>query len=233
MNEQYIKDQGFVLKRIVAQNDDAYIIFYGREFGKIIALAKGVEKSTSKLSSMLVCGNCIEGEFMCTKSGYKLKSCSAIEGFRDRYSSYEALLTSVYMCDLVDKGVEREIPQEEIYHLLYFCFGRMDDKNFSEIRLYFAWTFLTLIGYGSEQAEYLFELFKKYWGVDTFSIEQQSIFDEILSFLRGFYSEKNLIVPRLSQNAYNILWKIIKESYQKQAQISLKSQKILEQTIGH
>ena len=234
MNELYVKDKGFVLKRIASKNEDAYIIFYGKECGKIVTLAKGAQKATSKLAPLLNCGNYIDCEFLITKSGYKLKSCSPLEDFQERFLSYEALLTSVYICDLVDKGVEIGLPQDDIFHLLYFCLLLMNDKNFSELRLFFSWRFLTLIGYGSDTVEYITELFHQYWHVSKLNISQQSIVDEIACFLMCFaYENKTFLVNKLSQNAYTVFWEIIKQNYQKQAQIHLKSQKILEETIGH
>lgn len=234
MVEKYFKDQCFVLKSIAFQSTDAHLILFGKQRGKFMVLAKGIGKSNSKLAPLISSGNCIDIDYVRGKNGDTLISCSPIEGFRSRYSCYEALVTGMYICDLVDSSTERDETQEAIFYLLYFCMLAMNNRNYKEILVLFEWKYLALLGYGSDHSLYLRELLEKYWRTSCFSTRQQSIYDELSGFFSVFQSQQiNVFSSRLSAAAYRVAWEVLTQVYQNDAQIYVKSQKILEQAIWH
>ena len=234
MNDQYFKDQCFVLKSIPFQSTDAHVVLFCKERGKFMVLAKGVGKAGSKFASLLNNGNCIAVDCVLGKGGNTLISCSSIEGFQSRYSCYESLLTGMYICDLVDATMMTGEPQTATFYLLYFCLLAMNDKNFKEIRILFEWKYVVLLGYGSDDTDYLKYLLEYYWKSNAFTAGQQSIYDELSGFLSTFQSEKiNGFSVRLSASAYRVIKEVLKRVYHQEAQIYVKSQKVLEQAIGH
>lgn len=234
MSDLYFKDQCFVLKTIPFQSSDAHVILFGKERGKFIALAKGVGKVNSKFAPLLNNGNCIDVECALGKSGNTLVSCSSIDGFQSRYSCYEALVTGMYICDIIDASLMNNESQEPAFYLLYFCLLAMSDKNYKEIRILFEWKYAVLMGYGSDDATYLKCLLERYWKCSSFSIRQQSIFDELLGFFSVFQVEQTHgLSVRLSVPSYHVIKNILRRIYIEEAQIYVRSQKILEQAIGH
>ena len=91
MTEPYLSDRFVVLGRRPFRDNDAHLVLLGEQLGKCVALAKGVGKPTSKLSSLLEVGNLIEAELYDGKAGYTLLSASQVAGFSRRFASYEAL----------------------------------------------------------------------------------------------------------------------------------------------
>lgn len=234
MSEKYFSDQCFVLKSIPFQSSDAHVILFGKKYGKFRVLAKGIGKPTSKLAPLLNNGNCLDVECVRGKNGITLTSCSPIEGFQSRYSCYEALLTGVYICDLVDVSTESDEVQEVVYHLMYFSLLAMNDRNYKEIRVLFEWKYLAILGYSSDDADSLYGLLASYWRTEGFDAAQQSIYDELVMYLDVFKShDLHMLSLRLSQPAYRVIQDVMQHIYHDEAQIYVKSQKILEQAIGH
>lgn len=197
-------------------------------------LAKGIGKPNSKLAPLLNNGNCLDVDFVRGKSGLTLTSCSPIEGFQSRYSCYEALLTGVYICDLVDVSTENGEVQETVYHLMYFCLLAMNDRNYKEIRVLFEWKYLAILGYSSDDAESLRVVLASYWRAKRFNAAQQSVYDELVMYLDIFRShDLHMLSVRLSQPAYRVIRDVMQHIYRDEAQIHVKSQKILEEAIGH
>ena len=234
MSEQYFKDECFVLKSVPFKASDAHVILFGKEHGKFMVLAKGVGKSNSKFAPLLNNGNCISVDYVLGKTGNTLMSCSSIEGFQSRYTCYESLLTSIYMCDMVDATTVIGDVQEATFYLLYFCLLAMNDRNYKEVRILFEWKYAVLLGYGSDDVHYLRRLLEDYWKCQTFTPGQQSIYDELRGFLSVFQSEQiHGFSVRLSVPAYRVIKNVLNCIYHQEAQIYVKSQKILEQAIGH
>lgn len=199
-----------------------------------MVLAKGVGKPNSKFAPLLNNGNCISVDCVLGKTGNTLMSCSSIEGFQSRYTCYESLVTGMYMCDLVDATTIIGDVQEATFYLLYFCLLAMNDRNYKEVRILFEWKYAVLLGYGSDDVNYLRTLLEDYWKCQTFTTGQQSVYDELRGFLSVFQSEQiHGLSARLSAPAYRVIKSVLNRIYYQEAQIYVKSQKILEQAIGH
>ena len=115
MTEPYLSDRFVVLGRRPFRDNDAHLVLLGEQLGKCVALAKGVGKPTSKLSSLLEVGNLIEADLYDGKAGYTLLSASQVAGFSRRFASYEALCTSVTICELTDAALEQGPGEEEVF----------------------------------------------------------------------------------------------------------------------
>lgn len=225
--EAQLNDQCIVLNRQLHKTSDARLILYGAHLGKVMAIARGLEKPSSKFSSMLDCGHCVDAGLLEKNEHYLLVSCMQTEGFKDRYQSHKALLTSAYLCDLVDVTTENNDPQEEIYRLLLWTLKNLNDKNYKEMRLRFEWCYLVLLGFSDGSAAMLDEMFRAYFNTSVLLFWQQSMADEAKTLLvRDDISDKCL-----SNRCSHIFEQVIAREYRQQLQLKLRSQKILDEVV--
>lgn len=229
VNEPYLTANCVVLKRLPFKEADAHMVLFCSNLGKVVALAKGVGKPMSKLSAILEVGNLLDIELYEGKAGYTLLSASQLEGFSRRYSSYEALLTSAYMCEFVDVTTESALPQESIYKLLVKMLSSMNDDNIVEIRLRFVWEYLLHSGYASAETEDFLQLFLSYWKVSAFNFQQQGVVDEVYSFLCQPLEITHLAVFRLSKKARTLLKQLLTQLMREHFSLFIKSEKLLDQ----
>lgn len=228
VSEPYLKTHCVVLKRLPFKDVDAHMILFCHDLGKVMALAKGVGKPTSKLSSVLEVGNLLEVELYDGKAGYTLLSANQLEGFSRRYSSYEALLTSAYICEFVDAATEKAMQQDIIYDLLVKMLSAMVNDNIVEIRLRFVWEYLLRSGYASADTEDFLQLFFFHWNVSVFNFYQQGLVDEVYSFLCQPLEHMRLTSFRLSKKARTLLKQILMRLLREHLMLSIKSEKLLD-----
>lgn len=233
VSEPYVTDLGIVLKRIPFKDSDAHMVVFGRALGKIVALAKGLGKPTSKLSSILDVGNLVTVDLYDGKNGYTLLSATQAEGFARRYHSYEALLTSVYLCELVDEGMVRAAAEEAVFVLLQKVLQAMDDSNVVECRLYFEWQFLALAGYLSREPEDVRAAIAATQKTPEPSPQAQAVADEVAAFIHASDSKQRIEGFRLSKPARALMRSMVNRSLQTHLGLSLKSKKILDEATMH
>lgn len=234
MNEPYINDECVVLKRIPLNENDAIIIFLGSRIGKIRAFAKGVGKPSSKLTALLAIGNVVFANLFEGKSGYTLLSATQSIVDPRGSQSYEALLTKVYLCDLIDEGLLPDLQQREIFDLIVNVINGMDDRNFVESRLYFEWHFLYSLGYASDSREEFCEMWRAYWKTTFFTACQDSLVDEMYTVLSyNITTGKKLCGILLSKDARKELFAFLSLMYKKHVGIQIKSKRILDEATIH
>lgn len=224
VSEPFVRDLCFVLKRTAHNDQDAYLVLFGQRSGKMVVLARGLEKSTSKLSGSINIGNQLEVELIEGKAGLILRSCQQLAGYTQRFASYEALLTSVYLCELVDDSLEKADADEAIYALLNDCLSSMHDDNIVETRLYFEWNLLDQLGYECSGPEEIMSLIRNVWPVSKHDLKQRSIIDEVFAFLRLTTRRSDLM---LSKKARTLLRKMNAYRIRYHAEISVKSTMLL------
>ncbi len=234
MSDPYVDDECIILKRIPFKESDARIILFGYHLGKVHAVAKGIEKPASKLSSLLNIGSVATVNFYLGKSGLTLLSATQIQGNSRRFQSFEALLTSVYLCELVDETMEESAPQEDVYDLLFYMLRTMDDANLIEVRLFFEWRLLNCLGYASESIEDFCFLCQSFWKTSHFSMLQQALFDEMCSFLNVcLMTAGKAFSFYLSKQAREALRSILNVAYKENLDIQLKSKAMLDEATIH
>lgn len=225
-----VRERAIVLKKRPYKDNDAYVDFFGEQLGKFTALAKGINKTTSKLGPALNIGNCVMVQLIDGESGRIVVSCQQEAGFEQRYESYEALLTTVYLCDLTSQATEEGLADASVFSLLYFSLATMNDQNFIEGRLLFEWNFLIIQGVGMETASDVAGLLRGAVDATLSPAAKQSIFDEVQGYLQ-------LVVPPrawsmqlvLSKPARQLLRQILNKQYRAQLPLALNSKTILNQ----
>ncbi|MEE0511975.1 MAG: DNA repair protein RecO [Peptococcaceae bacterium] len=233
MGEPYIHDECIVLKRIPFRDVDANIILLGRSLGKICVLAKGLSKASSKLSSILNVGNVVTVNLFNGKSGFTLLSASQLSDNQRSFNSYEALLTCMYLCEMVDNGIEPESSQEDIYNLLVNVLKNMDDTNIIEARLYFEWHFLVYSGYASNERAFFRSLCQNNcFENENDCLLQETICDEIYSFLM-IQMQGRCCALYLSKLARKNFKEILCMFYKKYFDFKIKSKMMLDEATNH
>lgn len=231
MINRYISEKCIVLKQFDVNESDAVLSFYGESLGKFAALAKGIKKNKSKLAAQLQIGKNVEINILKNINGYLVLSCTSLSRLnKDNKQQFESVLTSIYICDLVDSYASEEINVLSLYNNLVNFLSELNQNNFLEIRLLFEWYFLSVLGYGSTDEDNLIYCFQKLWSTKHFTAFQSSVIDEVASFLRiksvGAYKIKNNIF--LSLEGKRILHDILFEEYQNNLYKTLNSRKILD-----
>lgn len=228
MTEPYLSDRFIVLGRRPFRDNDAHLVLLGEQLGKCVALAKGVGKPTSKLSSLLEVGNLIEAELYDGKAGYTLLSASQVAGFSRRFASYEALCTSVTICELTDAALEQGPGEEEVFRFLTQTLAAMNDRNLIEMRLRFEWALLQWSGYASDDPQDFLALLARFWRTESFSPEKQALADELLAFFSVPLKSARVGDYLLSKQARKTMRRLLDKLIGSQLSLRLKSVALLD-----
>ena len=80
---QFLKDRGFILKRVNFGDSDRYITIFTKNHGKIEVIAKGVRRITSRRASSVELLNLIEFQSVRSRKNYVLTEVKLIDSFEE------------------------------------------------------------------------------------------------------------------------------------------------------
>lgn len=132
-----IKTEAFILKKIILLEKDILIFFFSQEKGKIIALAKGARKITSKRISYLETGNLVNIILEKRKEKLYLKEIDLISGFYKIKADFKKINALYSFFYVLDKILPENQKEEKIYTLTkqFFIninnFNKTDDLKFT------------------------------------------------------------------------------------------------------
>ena len=147
--------RGFILQRQNFRESDRLVSLYSRELGKIILIARGALKITSKLAGSIE--PFILADFMVAR-GKLFDTITSVESddtFRLLHQDPEKVFLMSFCCQLVAKTAPEHQPDSAIFDLVcgtakIIC----RTKNFPPkkifIRWQFAWKYLAALGYKPE-----------------------------------------------------------------------------------
>lgn len=227
MSEAYVSERCVVLKRLPFRDSDAHLVLLGEHRGKLVALAKGVNKPESKLSSLLDVGHSVVCELYEGKGGFTLVGASQMNGFSRRYTSYAALLTSVTLCELVDAVTVGGVALDDIYTALVQMLSEMDDENLVEVRLRFFWDMLLLSGYASTEEKAFEDILMAHWRTSALSLHQQCLYDELVGFFCVAPDRLRRRAIRLSKEGRSVMRDVLTSQLQTHFSVRLKSEAML------
>ncbi|OGH16780.1 MAG: DNA repair protein RecO [Candidatus Levybacteria bacterium RIFCSPHIGHO2_02_FULL_40_18] len=141
----YLKDRGFILKRVNFGESDRYITIFTKNHGKIDVVAKGVRKITSRRASSVEPLNLIEFQSVRSHKNYVLTEVRLIDSFEELKKEIQHIKKVFLMCELIDAVLPREQRHPDVFDLIERASHRMVDnkKNI----LYFQAKLLTLLGF--------------------------------------------------------------------------------------
>lgn len=147
-----LKTRAFLLKKKTLLQSDELISLFTLETGKIIAIAKGVKKITSKRAPHIQTGNLIEATLMLRQERYYLQDTKLISGFyqlKQDQNKIRYLYTILFILDRLLPELE---PEQRVFKLLQKFLAELTRQEFSnpEFRNYLQ-QLLTLLGYEHEQ----------------------------------------------------------------------------------
>lgn len=109
-----LKVEGFILKKKNLLNTDVFLTMFTKEYGKIILMAKGARKITSRRAAHLQSGNLIKARLSSSQERMFLQSTDLVSGFlqlrKEPFSQYIYILLAV-----VDRLLPEMVAEPEIY----------------------------------------------------------------------------------------------------------------------
>ncbi len=142
---QFLKDQGFILKRINFGDSDRYITIFTKNHGKIEVLARGIRKITSRRASSVELLNLIEFQSVRSHKNNVLTEVKLIDTFSELKKEIVHIKKVFLMCELIDAVLPKEQRHSDVFDLIERASRKMADneKNI----LYFQAKLLTILGF--------------------------------------------------------------------------------------
>ena len=159
-----------VLRRINYQEADRIITFLTSDQGKITAIARGVRKANSKLAGSIELFGTSQITYMPGKGDMStLISARLIKNYGNIVKDFKRTQLGYEILKLVNKFIESDAIDEEIYELIESTLEGLDDKEVSlELtKFWFSLRFVTLMGHtpnldvdGEESEKFIFNIDK-------------------------------------------------------------------------
>lgn len=119
------KTEGIIIKRINYGEADKILTIFTREHGKIVVIAKGIRKITSKRNGSLELFN---RNFYFLARGKNFDIVTEVEtlgNFLSAPTNFEKIGRIYYFCEVIDRLTAERVEEKEIYSILYnflvFC----------------------------------------------------------------------------------------------------------------
>lgn len=151
---QFIKDQGFIIKRRNFGEADRILTIFSKDNGKITVVAKGVRKISSKRGALLEPFNLIKFHAVKPYSMPVLTEVQLISPFEAYKSNLENYKKILIVCELIDALCAEDVKVAGLYDdLLDFAYKK--DENSS--MLDFKTKMLANLGYWNLNKKFLTE----------------------------------------------------------------------------
>ncbi len=125
-----IKVEGLVLKKKRGKGKDLFVYIFTKEQGKILVVAKGVKKITSRRLSHLDTGNLIRAVVSEKDSFFYLKETHLISGFSIIKEDYFKTQTFFKILKLLDKVLPEMQPESEVFNLTLRAISNLANNSF-------------------------------------------------------------------------------------------------------
>lgn len=145
---KFYQTQAIVLKRKNTKEADKILTFYTKKYGKLIGLAKGIKKISSKLAGHLEPFYLIQLTLVEGKTFKIVSEAKTINSFKSLRSNLERTSIAYFISEIVDKLMGREEKNEELFYLLKKTFEFLEkERNIDLVLPYFEFNFLSQIGF--------------------------------------------------------------------------------------
>lgn len=145
----YLKDVGYVIKRVNYSEADKYITILTQNNGKIEVLAKGVRKLSSRRAAHLELLNKISFQAVSRTQStrYVLADVTLLENHTSLKKTLESLKVLFTMCELTSVLCPQYQKQEDVFALLDTTLLRMNDVTHAFALQSFQIKLLSALGY--------------------------------------------------------------------------------------
>ncbi len=153
----YLRDTAIVLKNEPFREQDAWVTLYGREHGKLVAVARGARTWQAKQLGHLEPLSCVEVMIAHGQAFDKLAVARTTSARQKLRSSLEGLAVASAFADLVAQATHPQAPDERIFELCRDLITSVEDLSTSispeRATLLYASAVMHLLselGYGSQ-----------------------------------------------------------------------------------
>lgn len=146
---QFIRDRGFILRRVNFGDFDRYITIFTQNHGKIEVMARGVRKITSRRASSVELLNLIEFQSVRSHKNYVLTEVKLITSFEDLKKELSHIKKVFLMCELLDAVLPLGVRHFDVFDLIDRASRKVieNEKNI----LYFQAKLLTILGFWDQK----------------------------------------------------------------------------------
>ncbi len=142
---KYLKDIGFVIKRVNFGESDRYITLYTKEHGKMEVVAKGVRKITSRRSSHIEPLNIITFQAIKGYKNYILTEVELVKATDALKTDLKSCAALFMMCELIDTLCPYDEKNTALFHAVL---QKLQEKSIDEAAIHaFQIDILTHLGY--------------------------------------------------------------------------------------
>ncbi len=144
------KTEGVVLKRSNFGEADRIITFYTKHYGKVVAIAKGIRRVTSKKRGNLEIFNLVSFFAARGKGMDIVTEAETIKAFSEWRKNLKKVAVAYEICEIVDRLTVEESGQEEVYDLLAKSLeelGRLEEGELPSLVDSFGGQLLKLLGF--------------------------------------------------------------------------------------
>ena len=150
--EKYYTADAIILRGKSYGEGNRIFTFYGKEQGKFSAVARGVLKQKSKLKGHLQLGNRCTLQLVRGKGMDTVSSALAMETFPALRTKAESYFYMSYFLELFNDFVPEELPDEELFDLLFGVLRRLQDTDPKLLARFFELKLLAISGYAPDFA---------------------------------------------------------------------------------
>lgn len=165
-----LSTEGFVLRKRVLLGADVMVVLMTREFGKLVAIAKGIRNFRSKRAPHLQTGNLVSMTLHQSSSGvYYIQSTDLISGFTEIRTQENT--KSIYtLLSIIDTLLPEGQSEHEVYKLTKQFFVRLSRKGDPEHILHNSFQSIMMeLGYIQQSLSLpeLFDVVEEHAGVNV------------------------------------------------------------------
>ncbi len=149
---QYLKDSGFVVRRVNLRDSDRYITIFTKNHGKIEVLAKGVRKMTSRRASSVELLSLIDFQAVKSSKTYILTEVKLIDSFDQLKRDLEYIEQVFTMCELIEAIMPIGQSHPEVFDLMNRALCKMLEEK--RTMAYFQAKLLSILGFWDSKASF-------------------------------------------------------------------------------
>ena len=151
--EKYYTADAIILRGKSYGEGNRIFTFYSKEQGKFSAVARGVLKQKSKLKGHLQLGNRCTLQLARGKGMDTVSSAMATETFPALREKADRYFYLSYFLELFNDFVPEELPDEDLFDLLFSVLRRLGDTDPKTVARYFELRLLAVSGYAPDVGE--------------------------------------------------------------------------------
>lgn len=143
----FLKDTGFVIKRINLGESDRYVTLFTREHGKIEVLAKGVRRITSRRAPHIELLNLIRFQTTKTKKNHILTEVEIVDNFDEIRHEMHQIGKVFLICELVNALCPDEQRHPEVFNLMHNTLNDLRGEHYEDTMFDFQVNVLSTLGF--------------------------------------------------------------------------------------